>query len=188
MILDILDRNIVKILALFSISPGSKFTRNEIKEKTLLYNTPLDLTLTTLINNNLLIKEKRFISLNWENDSLKSIIEIFKKEHTRFKELPLNIYFILLDISYRLSSIKKIENIFLFGSFAKLIHTEKSDVDLAIILKKENKELIKNIKKEINKIEKKYHKTIEEHFFEKKDLNKSDPLIKEIKRNNVVLF
>jgi len=188
MIINLFDRNIVKILTLFSISPGSKFTRNEIKQKTLLHNVPLDLALTILINDKILVKEKRLFSLNWENVYLKETIGILKKEYLRFKELPLKIYFILLDLSYQLSPIKKIENIFLFGSFAKLIHTERSDIDLAIILKKEDRELIKKIKKEINKIEKKHHKTIEEHFFEKKDLNKKDPLIKEIKRNKIVLF
>lgn len=188
MITNLFDKNIAKILALFSISPGARFTRNEIKEKTLLNNVPLDNTLTILIRSKILVKEKRFLSLNWENIYLKNIVDIFKKEYLRFKELPLRIYLILLDIPYQLTSIKEIKNIYLFGSFAKLIHTEKSDIDLAIILKKEDKEVIGKIKKEINKIEEKYHKAIEEHFFEERDLNKRDPLIKEIKRNKVVLF
>lgn len=188
MITDIFDRNIGKILSLFSISPGSKFTRKEIKEKTMLYNIPLDKALTVLLNNKILIKEKRLLSVNFEDNNAKNIIEIIKKEYLRFKEIPLKIYYLLLDICASLSELNQIENICLFGSFAKLIYTEKSDIDLGIILQREDKVLIQKIKSEIAKIEKKYEKTIEEHFFEKNDLSEKDPLIEEIKRNNIVLF
>lgn len=188
MITDIFDRNIIKILTLFSITPGSKFTRKEIKDKTLLHNVPLDEALTILLNNKILLKEKRFFSLNFENENTKNVVETVKKEYVRFKEIPLKIYYLLIDICSSLSALDQIKNIYLFGSFAKLIYTEKSDIDLAIVLKIEDKNLIEKIRKEIGKIERKYQKPIEGHFFEEKDLSKKDPLIKEIKKNNVVLF
>ena len=50
MITDIFNKDIVKILTLFSVSLGSKFTRNEIKEKTMLNNVPLDNALNILLN------------------------------------------------------------------------------------------------------------------------------------------
>ncbi len=186
MITNLFDRNMVKILTLFSISPGSKFTRDEIKKKTLLNNVPLDNAINTLFKEQLIIKEKRFLSLNFENPNLRSIIQLIKKEHIRFKEIPLNVYFALLDLSKQLAQLKQIAHIYLFGSYAKLIYTEKSDIDLAIILKKED--IIKKIKNEIKKIEKRYNKIIEPHFFEKKDLKQKDPIIKEIKRNSIFLF
>ncbi len=182
MITDLFDKNIVRILTLFSISPGSKFTRNEIKEKTMLNNVPLDQTLNVLLNDTILVREKRFYSLNFENSSTKNIINLVKKEYLRFKEIPLRIYFAAMDISANISDIIQLDSVYLFGSFAKLIYTNKSDIDLAIILKKEDKKMISKIKKILNKLEKKYNKTIEEHFFETKDLKQRDPLIKEIKR------
>lgn len=45
------------------------------------------------------------------------------------------------------------------------------------------KPYIEKIRKEIGKIERKYQKLIEGHFFEEKDLGKKDPLIQEIKKN-----
>jgi predicted nucleotidyltransferase len=188
MITNLFNQNMVKILTMFSISPGSKFTRKEIKEKTFFHNIPLDIALTALVNSKILVKEKRFFSLHWGDVQVKSLIGMLQKEYCRLKELPLKIYFILVDVAYQLSSMKEIDHVYLFGSFAKLIHTEKSDVDLAIILEKESSILVKNIKKEIHKIEKRYGVVIEEHFFEKRELRESDPLIKEIKRNRVVLF
>lgn len=188
MITDVLDRNVVKVLALFSISPGSKFSRNELKEKTMLNNVPLDNAIILLVNNKIVEKEKRFFSLNFKNPYTKIIIKLLNEEYLRFKELPLNVYYLLIDVSFSLSNIKNIENAYLFGSYAKLIHREDSDIDIAIIVDGKNKEPIFNIKNAIKKIEKKYNRLIEEHFFKKNDLKQKDPLIKEILRNNVKLF
>ncbi len=188
MITDIFDKDAIMVLTLFSVSPGSKFTRNEIKEKTMLNNVPLDNALNVLLNNGVLTKEKRFFSLNFENKNSKAILGIIKNEHLRFKEIPLKIYYLLLDISSVMSNIKNIIRVYLFGSYAKLIYTDRSDVDLAIILEKSDKGTIDKIKKSVNKIEKKYGRSLELHFFEEKDMQQKDPIIKEILRNNVELF
>lgn len=185
MITDIFDKHLVKILTLFSISKGSRFTRNEIKEKTLLNNVPLDKTLNLLLKSNLLKLEKRFYSLNFDNANLNGVMDIIEKEYHRFKDLPLKIYYSLIDLSEFLSSLD-IDTAYLFGSFAKLIHNEKSDVDIAIIT--DNKTLIAEVKKGINKVGERYSKIIEWHFFESGDLNKKDPIIEDIKRNGIKLF
>ena len=122
------------------------------------------------------------------NESAKIIVEIIKKEYLRFKEISLHIYYLLIDTSATFSTLNQIENVYLFGSYAKLIHTEDSEVDLAIILREEYKELIVSIKNRIRKIEKKYKKIIETHFYEEGDFNANDRLIKEIKKNGILLF
>ncbi|SRR3989344_2392147 len=186
MITDIFEKNIIKILTMFSISPGSRFTRNEIKEKIMLNNIPLDNALNTLLKNKILIKERRFLGLNFENKYLNNLLDIVKKEHLRFREVELKIYYLILDISFVLSNIKNID-IYLFGSYAKLIYTEKSDVDLAIFLEEEDKKVIKKIKKDLDKIERKCNKNIELHFFEKKDMKEKDPMIREILKNGILI-
>ena len=188
MITDIFNKEAVMDLTLFSVSPGSKFTRNEIKEKTALNNIPLDNALNVLLNNRILTREKRFFSLNFENKNSKILLDAIKNEHIRFKEIPLKIYYLLLDASAVMSHITSITKVYLFGSYAKLIYTDRSDVDLAVILEKEDKGAIDKIKKSANKIEKKYGKSIELHFFEEKDMRQKDPIIKEILRNNVELL
>ena len=52
----------------------------------------------------------------------------------------------------------------------------------------ENRHLINKIKKSLSRIEKKYDKALELHFFEKQDMKQKDPLIREILRNSVELF
>ena len=186
MITDIFEKNIIKILTMFSISPGSRFTRNEIKEKIMLNNIPLDNALSILLRNKILIKERRFLGLNFGNKYLDNLLDIIKKEYLRFREVELKIYYLILDVSFVLSNIKNLD-IYLFGSYAKLIYTEKSDVDLAIFLEEEDKKVIKKIKKDLDKIERKCNKNIELHFFEKKDMKEKDPMIREILKNGILI-
>ena len=185
MITSIFDKTIAKILTLFAVSPGSKFTRNEIKKKTMLNNLPLDKALNCLAKEGIIKKEKRLLRLDFEDERSKKVLELVKREYVKFKEIPLNIYYVLADISSML--VNYAEHAYLFGSYAKLIYTEKSDIDLAIILKK-GSAAAKKIKSEIVKLEKKYGKTIEGHFFSQEDLKQKDPLVKEIRRNSIVLF
>jgi predicted nucleotidyltransferase len=185
MITDIFNKDIVKILTLFSISPGSKFSRKEIKEKIFLNNVPLDYALSILLNNRFLMKKNRFLELNFENKNLRGLMDAVRKEHLRFKEIPVNAYYLVLDMSHFLSKMKA-ANAYLFGSYSKLIYTEKSDIDLAVVL--EGKDIVKKIKKEASKLEAKYNKTVELHFFGRKDMEQKDPIIREILRNGIVLF
>lgn len=190
MISNLFDKNIVKILAFFLISPGSKYTRKEIKEKTGMNNVPLDKTLNELMKTDIVKKERNLFILNpAETPEIKGLKNIILADYReKLNSLPLQIFYILFDISDRFSSLKDIKEIFLFGSYAKLIYSEDSDIDIAIIFYKRirnEKKIEKKINKEIEKIEKKYKKQIEGHFFDESDLkNKKDPLIKDIIRNS----
>lgn len=184
MMLQILNKDVVKILTLFSISPGSRFNRNEIKKKTLLNNVPLDTALNLLLQAGLVKKEKRLYSFNFNNDYYKLVLDIILRQYKLLKEIPLQIYFIILDIIYELVSYKEIE-LYLFGSYSKLIYKEHSDIDIAFL---SNKKL--NINRIVNKIEKKYNKNIEIHYFNKNEFykNKKDPLIKDILVNGIKII
>lgn len=194
MISDLFDKNIVKILTFFSISPGSKYNRKEIKEKTKMNNLPLDNALIRLLKSEILKQEKNlyFLNLN-EPSEVKDLWKyIYHVYYDKFHSLPFDIFYILIEISDKLSLIKSIKNIFLFGSYAKLIYKEDSDVDIAIIFYKKIKDKMreeKKINKIIAKIEKKNKKRIEIHFFSEEDLkHKEDPLIKDIIKNNIQII
>lgn len=179
----IFNKDIFKVLTIFSVSPGSKFRRNELKEKTKLNNVPLDAILAKLIKSSIIKKETNLYSINFEYDS-KSIINLVSKQYRYFKEIPLTIYFLILDLISENKLLNKNEA-YLFGSYSKLVHKDTSDVDMAILTGKDfNK---KPIEKIIQKLENKYKKKIELHFFEKSEFykNKKDPLIKDIIKNGI---
>ena len=178
--------SLMQTILFFQISPGSKFNRKEIKEKTQMNNIILDNTLIELINLKILKKEKNLYSINLQNE----IIQYINKETKEIFDLPLKIKFILIDSINGLQKIKNLESIILFGSYAKLIYHKDSDIDLAIISKKDfsTKEKRK-ISLSLSKISKKHKKEIQEHFFSINDLKqKKDPLIKDILRNGKKLI
>ncbi len=180
------NQNCFKVLSLFSLSPGSRFNRKEIQEKVYLYNLPLDGALRRLLSSKILKKEKNYYCLDFENGETKPILELCRKQHRQLRELPLRVYLLLVDLSNSLS-LEEIE-VFLFGSYAKLIYTEKSDIDLAVLYGKSLKR--EQIRKLVTKLEKAYGLSIEEHYFDKNKFyrNKKDPLVREILKNGIKLF
>ncbi len=187
MISSMIDRNVMRILSVFSISPGARFLRKELKERTKLNNIPLESGITILLNQKILKKNKRYYELNFENKITQNILESVSSDQTKFKKIPLEIFFLLCELEKILNESKDTKDVYLFGSFAKLIYNQNSDVDIAIIY--QNKINKNNIIKKAAKIEKKFSKEIQIHFFEKRefDKNKKDPLIKEIIRNGILL-
>lgn len=189
MLANIFDENIIKVLGLFSISPGSRYLRKEIKEKTGMNNVPLDDALNRLLSFRILKKEKNLLTLNPESN-FNNIFDKIRKEFTEFN-IPLGIYFIILSISNNLSKFPEIKDVYLFGSYAKLIYHENSDIDVAVIFYnhvKEKSKLEKEIGHTINKIGKKNEKEIQIHFFNEKDMKAKDPLIKDILKNGKKLL
>lgn len=183
MISNLFEKDIIKILSFFLISPGSRHTRKELKEKTEMNNLPLDNALNKLLVLKILKKEKNLISLNLESEEQKKIIELIKEEYNKFA-LPHKIFNILVEVSNKLCKIKEIKEVILFGSYSKLIYNVDSDIDLAIITEEKSMNFDKKIENILSKIEKRERKRIELHFFSQKDLkHKEDPLIKDIIRN-----
>src|SRR3989338_1352343 len=79
MISNLFDKNIIRILSYFLISPGSRYTRKEIKEKTQMNNIPLDSTLTKLKSLRLITSKGKLYSLNFSIEKKKETDKI-KKE------------------------------------------------------------------------------------------------------------
>ncbi len=176
-----------KILTLFSLSPGSSWSRKDIQEKVKLHNVPLDKALAQLLNAGILQKGKKYYSLHWELQSTKEIIGLCQKQYKHLRELPLPVYNCLVDVLYYLSPFKKIE-LFLFGSYSQLIYTEKSDIDLALIHSGAINQ--QRIRKIVSNMEKIYGRKVDLHFFEKEKFYKhtKDPLIQGILKDGVRLL
>lgn len=187
MIINLIDRNPAKIILALASSPGRNFTRKELKEKSRMHNLPLDNALNFLTANKVIVKKKKIIYINLDNILVQQIIEEIKK----FKAIPLAVQYLLIDFILESSKISGIESVFLFGSYSKLIFTEKSDVDIAVIFNEEKNIEVK--KKKIflisKKLSKKYKKEIQEHIFQKDFYkNKKDVFVKEILQQGIKLI
>lgn len=183
----VFNKDILKLLTIFSVSPGSKFSRDELKKKTKMNNVLLDNSLVVLFNSQIIQKEKRLFYLNLEDENVKKIIEIVFSNYKKLKSLPFEVYFSILEIVYSLSKYKNLR-VYLFGSYSKLIFNDKSDIDIAVIseLPEKTKKIFSKL---VQKIEKVYGKEIELHYFSTNfEKQKSDPLVKEILKNGVKLI
>jgi predicted nucleotidyltransferase len=183
MIFRLFEPNILKLLFIFSLAPGAKFRRKELKEKSRLNNVNLDWALNVLMNSKIILREGNYFKLNL-NEKTKTLIEIIKSEYKELNEIPLNVVFSILDFTSKIYPIKGVK-VFLFGSYAKLTFKEGSDIDLAIISEKD----LGHLEKYALKIEKKYGIKIQLHFFGADFMkHKEDPLVREIMRNSVQII
>lgn len=186
MIAQIFDGNAFKILTVMSLSKGSKFQRKEIKDRTRMNNVILDKSLQTLLNSGTIKKEGKYFAFNLENRCAKQISELLLQQYKELRELPLDAYFSITDSVSFLSRFKT--ELFLFGSYSKLVFKETSDIDLAVI-SDEISEHKKEISGFIQKIERKYGKAMELHYFSYDfHKNKKDPLVSEILKNGIKLI
>ncbi|MBI2666238.1 nucleotidyltransferase domain-containing protein [Candidatus Woesearchaeota archaeon] len=186
MISQIFTQDCFKVIILFSLSPGSRFNRTEIKNRTFLHNVPLDKALLRLLSSEVLKKERNYYSVNFENENAKNLLNICTWQYKQLRELPLAVFYLLIDSLYELSLIKGIE-VYLFGSYAKLVYRENSDIDVALLY---NLEIPREkIMKIFNTLEKIYGKKVELHYFKKAEFykNKKDPLVKNILKDGIFL-
>lgn len=188
MITDLIDKEQAKVLAIYAISPGSRRQRKDLQAYTGMNNAPLDKTLATLVKNGILTKEKRLYGISFRNKKAKALLETMTEEHQRCKEVPLKIFYTLIELSAALAKERNVKQAYLFGSYAKLTYTQASDVDIAIVLKKEDAAGEKRIEKEIQKIAAKQQENIQTHYLEEKDLEEKDPFIKEITQHGIPLY
>ncbi|MEK6914586.1 MAG: nucleotidyltransferase domain-containing protein [Nanoarchaeota archaeon] len=185
MISNIFDKNVVRVISFFMISPGSRYTRLEIKEKTRMNNVPLDIVLNKLMVLRIIIKENNLLMLNSSSD-FNELLEFLKKEYKYFN-VPYDIFNIVVYTTNKLSEFRQIKNVYLFGSYSKLIFHDKSDIDIAIFLEdkiKEKSKIENIIKKELGYIDGR----LECHFFLEKDIKEKDSLIKDIIKNGKKLL
>ena len=184
MIISLLNKNSAKILLLFSTSPGRRYLRKEIQEKSEINNVPLESSLAELLNFKLIIKKRKIYSLNLENNLVSQILDELKE----FSSIPLKIKFILNDFVSYMSKVKGINSILLFGSYSKIIFSDKSDIDIAVICESKN-DIEGKATFIADRLSKEYKKNIHVNFFSEQDLkHKKDPLIKDILRNSRIIL
>jgi predicted nucleotidyltransferase len=170
MIFNILNnKSTWKLLALYSYSPGSGFTREDIKKILKWNNTTLDKALEKLFFYDILKKEKRIIKYNFES----GILDLFEKEKKRLNYPSFELFLILNDFIKFCESHKA--DMFLFGSHAKKTASINSDIDIAVYSNFDYLEAVEKILDD-------YNKKIQVH-----NIINGSKLDKEVKKHGVKL-
>ncbi len=180
------DKNVLKILSVFATSPGSNFLRKQIQEFSMINNIVLDKTLRRLINSCVLARDGRFYCLNLSNSCVKDFLKDVSEEYHKLKDLPLGVYSIILELVFGLVEVKNLGDVYLFGSYSKLVYSEDSDIDIAIVSDGVDRKKVNVICK---KMKSRYGKRVDVHFFGKDFYkNKRDALVKEILKDGIKLM
>jgi predicted nucleotidyltransferase len=179
-----------RILSLLLETPRKLISRTEIYKHTRLGNSPLSKGLERLTNANIIIKEKKgkkeYYYINTENPFTKNIQELWTLEKKELRFLEYDIKIILSEIIRSISEFNEIQEIYLFGSYAKGTASINSDVDLGIITNRKFTET-PELTNTISNIEKKHKKEIQLHFLIKQDL-KTNPVGREIINTGIKIF
>lgn len=186
MLVNLINKNLASLILFFATSPGRRYTRKDIKNGAKMNNVPLDTSLRKIVNLGVIKKDKNLFYLNVEDELVKQLLSEIKD---KFAGIPFKIQKIVIEFMSETLEIARIKNIILFGSYSKLIFTEHSDIDFAVVLENENPEIKKKITLIAEKLSKKYKKKIHENFLLEEELkHKREPIVKEILNNGRVLF
>ena len=79
MIINLINKNLAKVLLYMAISPGRKHTRKELKIWTKMNNVPMDDSINKLLNLGIIEKNNNLYSLNLDNNIVSKIIEEIKE-------------------------------------------------------------------------------------------------------------
>lgn len=182
-----------RILLLMAESPGGRITRPEIRRLTCLGNEAITESLDDLIAHGIIIIKKNgktTYGLDLTDDFTKQILVLCEMERKKTNNLPYSYSLVLREYVRMIFSIRSPKRILLFGSVAKRVFRENSDIDVAIVFDDELPTQARLDMEEIaDKLKKRFGKEVQQHIFTLKEFEKSkDKLVSEIKLDGVDLL
>lgn len=182
-----------RVLATLGQSPGQGIMREEIKKLTKLGGNSIFRTMNLLLKNNIInakkVGKRTYYSLNLNNKYSQLAVQIISEENKELNNLPFEYLIILREYVRQIIELIDVGEIYVFGSIVKGSFNKNSDIDFAIILDKEInvKEKIE-IEKISERVEKRFGRDIETHYFNRKEFNLKNKLAEQIYRDGIKLI
>lgn len=181
----------LRILSLLFETPRKLVSRKELFEFTRLGNAPLSKGLSRLVKVGIIFLEKKgkkeFYYINTDNNYTKLIRELWESEKKDIRLLDYDVKIIVSEFIRQLLDTADVRKVILFGSWAKGTASIKSDIDLAVIFEKEIRSEME-ITRLLKKLEQKFRKEIQVHYFTEKSFNNKNKLTNEIKRDGISIL
>ncbi|MBI5881235.1 nucleotidyltransferase domain-containing protein [archaeon] len=198
MLLDVClgTRTAWKILFVFAEAPGKAVSRKEIQQLTKLGNKVLTKFLLLLEKFGIITSSKigkaYYYKLSLSNPFVEQIVQTILLEKKQLNNPDFAALNVLREFVYELTNadLGNLEQVILFGSYAKRTFGKDSDIDVAIITQEKSADdelLITDI---IDRLRKRFKKEIQPHYYTTKDFNErknKDKLIKEIVKDGIML-
>lgn len=186
-----------RILFVLAEAPGKAVERKEIQGLTGLGNKALAKFLLVLERFDLVLSDKigraYTYKLNMANPLTGKILDVILLEKQGLNNPDFAVLTILREFVYEVTNIRleNIEQVILFGSFAKRTHHAGSDIDVAIIVKEKdmNDEIL--VADAVGRLKARFGREIQPHFFtgkEFKESRTSSTLVQEIIKDGIRLM
>ena len=175
----------IRIIRLLISYPNKDFSTSDIEKFTGTKGGNLHRAIRKLTIYNIILKNKNLYRIYYANPLIESLIKIFEKEKKYFQNIDQKELNIISDFTNELlKTYTDVKEIILFGSVARGMYSQKSDMDFMII--KEN--ISHKIELQITKLTKKYERKIQFFLHTPKDFKDSkEPMIKEVKKEGILI-
>ncbi len=175
----------IRIIKFLINYPNREFSTSEIEKFARARGGNLNRSLRKLTICSVLIKQGKLYKINYSNSIIQSLIKIFEKEKNVFQNIDEKELNILSDFTNELlKKYSDIKEIILFGSVARGMYSEKSDLDLMVIKEK----ISQKIELEITNLIKKYERKIQCFLHTPKEFkNSEEQLFKEVKKEGIII-
>lgn len=196
MLVDIVlgSKAVWRILSVLAEAPGEGVTKEEIKKITKLGGNSIFNSIQILLKNNMIASakygKKTFYRMNMNNKYSHLASEIIHNERADNNNINQRIITILREYTRQVIDSIEIKAIYVFGSIVKSSYRENSDIDIAIITEEDISVKERILLEKIGeKIEKRFGREIQPHFFTDTEFRKSEGgVIEQIKRDGIKLI
>ncbi len=188
------SRSSWKILFVLAEAPGKAVSRKEIRALTLMGNKMVDKYVELLHQFGVIlvikIGNRKYYKFNLNSPFAAKLLELIKLEKEKLESINFGAANLLRELVYEVTTIDQnnLIKVILFGSYAKRTYTGSSDLDLALIVTERHapEELL--ITESVDQLEKRFGKEIQIHYFTEKEFLGKTRLIREIKKDGIVIL
>lgn len=195
MLVDIVlgSKAVWRVLTVLAEAPGQGITKEEIRKTTKLGGNSIFDSIIVLLKNDMILSEKAgkktFYKMNMSNKYSRLVSEIIQNERRDLNNMSLKIAIIIREYVRQIFEMIDVSSVYVFGSIVKGSYREDSDIDIAIITKKDisAKERIM-LEKIGERVEKRFGREIQPHFFTEKEFKGEGGVVEQIKRDGIKLI
>lgn len=173
-----------RVLELMAETPGREYTRPELKKYTHLGNKSLSSALQRFTLAGILLEKKNTYSLNMSSEIVSVLVKKVKHARAAVGHLDYDTYVVLNEFTRKiLNKLSGVRKVLLFGSVARGTASESSDIDIALVVKKYDKKTKEKVYGIIEKLESRYKREIQVHYFTESELkDKKDNLAEQVRK------
>lgn len=180
-------KSVWRVLGLFSSTPGKALSREELRQFTGLGNEPLSAALERLKKFELMdvrkVGKREYYTLNLANKWMPKILDLCKAEAEENQAMRSDVMTPVREFTRKLlEQTDSIKKVIVFGSVVKRTETKHSDIDLALVVEREDTKQELAVEGIIAGIKERFGRQIQVHYFTEDEFKQDNKICEDIKK------